>query len=470
MAADEPVDSLPLVPRNPLSLAQRLKAVRDTHTGQATLRDSGGPVTRVTLGPKWLSPPIVWVMSPKGARDVLAEQNKSCERTAVHRELRHLMGDNLADLPNEPWLSRKRTLQPLFTPQYVRGFADHMSQAAAMVADGWGAGADVDLDAACRRLTMRALGRSVLGLDLDERADEVAEPLRIALSYVADRGVRPVRAPRWLPTPARRRARAAHATMYRLASDVLQACHDDPTREAPLVRALISATDPDTGLRLSDRDICNDLIAFIIAGHDTTATTLAYALWALGRNLDLQDEVAKEAAALGARELTADDVPRLECTVRVVHEAMRLCPPVPVAGRTAVRDIEADGYRIEAGSMVLVGIYGLQSDPALWPHPLVFDPGRFTKESVAERDRWAFIPFGGGPRSCIGDHFAMLEATLAIATIVRTAQIHSLTADFPLAAPFTTVAAGPIPARVYARDREGPSHLARIAPTGHVEP
>ncbi len=361
------------------------------------------------------------------------------------------MGDNLADLPNGPWLSRKRTLQPLFTKQYVRTFGDHMSQAAAMVADGWRGSANVDLDAACRRLTMRALGRSVLGMDLDEHAQAIAEPLRIALSYVADRGVRPVRAPRWLPTPARRRAVAANATMHTLANDVLQACRSDPTRDAPLVQALIAATDPATGLGLSDRDICNDLIAFIVAGHDTTATTLAYALWALGRNPDLQDRVAEEAAAVGTRELTPDDVPRLGYTVQVLHEALRLCPPVPVAGRTAMQDIEVDGYRIEAGSMVLVGIYGMQSDPALWAHPLVFDPDRFSREGAQGRDRWAFIPFGGGPRSCIGDHFATLEATLAIATVIRRIEIRSLRDDFPLAAPFTTVAAGPVPARVCAR-------------------
>lgn len=361
------------------------------------------------------------------------------------------MGDSLASLPNQPWLPRKRTLQPLFTKQYVRGFGQHMSQAATMTADGWLHGDDVDLDAGCRRLTMRALGRSVLGVDLDERANAIAEPLKVALSYVNDRGVRPVRAPRWLPTPARRRAVAASTTMDRLANDVLRACRSDPSRSAPLVRALIDATDPATGRGLSDRDICSDLIAFIVAGHDTTATTLAYALWALGRNADLQDRVAEEAAAIGTRELTPEDVPRLGYTVQVLHEALRLCPPVPVAGRTAVRDIEVDGYRIEAGSMVLVGIYGMQSDPALWENPLVFDPDRFSRERAKGRDRWAFIPFGGGPRSCIGDHFATLEATLAIATIVRAIDIRSQRDDFPLAAPFTTVAAAPVPARVRAR-------------------
>src|SRR4029079_8898769 len=130
---------------------------------------------------------------------------------------------------------------------------------------------------------MRALGRSVLGMDLDERAEAIAEPLSTALSYAADRGVRPLRAPRWLPTPARHRARTAYGSMHALANDILQGCRADPTRDAPLVHALIGATDPATGQSLSDRDICNDLIAFIVSGHDTTATTLAFALWALGR-------------------------------------------------------------------------------------------------------------------------------------------------------------------------------------------
>ncbi|RZL74445.1 MAG: cytochrome P450 [Rhodococcus sp. (in: high G+C Gram-positive bacteria)] len=446
------VGSLPLAPRNPLPFRQRMNAIREYHTGQELLRETGGPVTRVTLGPKWLSAPIVWVTSPRGAHDVLGRKDTSCDRTLVHREMRHLMGDNLADLPNEPWLPRKRTLQPLFTKQRVRTFGGHMSQAAAMVADGWGDSTEVDLDAECRRLTMRALGRSVLGTDLDERADALAEPLRIALAHIADRGMRPVRAPRWLPTPARRRACAADATMHRLANDILQACRADPTRDAPLVHALIGATDPATGRALSDQDIGNDLIAFAAAGYDTTATTLAFALWALGHHRDLQDKIAEEAAGIGDRELTHADVPRLEYTVQVLHEALRLCPPVSVAGRTAMRDIEVDGYRVEAGSMVLIGIYAMHRDPALWENPLDFDPGRFTTENSNGRNRWQYLPFGGGPRSCIGDHFAMLEATLALGTIIRTTEIRSLDDDFPLAVPFTTVAAAPIPAHVCARN------------------
>lgn len=444
--------SLPLVPANPLPFATRMAEIRKTHSCQVTFRDAGGQVTRVTLGPRRLLPPIVWVMSPAGARDVLSRKDDACDRTAVHREMRFLMGDNLADLPNAPWLSRKRTLQPLFTKQYVRRFGEHMVEAAATVADGWREAGEVDLDADSRRLTIRALGRSVLGIDdLDQRSDEFAEPLKVALSHVADRGTRPVNPPRWLPLPSRRRAVAAYSTMHRLAEDILAACRADPDRDAPLVHALIGASDPETGRQLSDDDICNDMIAFIVAGHDTTATTIAYALWALGRHPEVQDRVAAEAGALGDRPLIPDDVTALPYTTQVVHEALRLCPPVPVAGRTAMRDIAVDGCRVEAKSMVLVGIFGMHRDPALWDNPLAFDPDRFSAANVATLDRWQFIPFGAGTRSCIGDHFAMLELVLALATIIRDVEIRATGDDFPLAVPFTTIAAEPIPARVRAR-------------------
>jgi cytochrome P450 len=130
---------------------------------------------------------------------------------------------------------------------------------------------------------------------------------------------------------------------------------------------------------------------------------------------------------------------------------MRLCPPAPAIGRLAMQDIVVDGYRVEAGTMVVVGTYAIHRDPALWDDPLVFDPDRFSPQNSKGRDRWQFIPFGAGPRSCIGDHFAMLEATLALATIVRRTEILSMDRDFPLAVPFTMVAGGPIRAQIRAR-------------------
>jgi cytochrome P450 len=308
-------------------------------------------------------------------------------------------------------------------------------------------GTVVDLDTECRRLTLRALGRSVLGLDLDQRSDAIAQPLRVSLEYIADRALRPINAPRWLPTRARRRARTASEALHRLADEILQACRADPTRDAPLVQSLIAASDPATGRALSDDEIRDELIVFMLAGHDTTATTLTYAMWALGHHPDMPDKVRAEVIGIGDRELTPEDVPALGYTVQVLHEALRLCPPGAATARMAMRD-EVDGYRVEAGTMLVVGIYALHRDPALWDRPLVFGPQRFSPQDSERRDRWQYLPFGAGPRSCIGDQFAMLEATLALATIIRRTEIQSIDADFPMIVPFTTVAAEPIRAKV----------------------
>lgn len=445
------IADLPMAPTNPLPRLRQIRAVRTFHTGCEELRDAGGPVTR--LAPMWMLPPLVIITSPAGARDVLSLSYPFVERSQpIFAEHRRLLGDSLLNFEHDAWLPRRRALQPLFTKHHVTEFAGHMAQCAGELSGAWGDGAEVDLDSECRRLTLKVLAQSMLGLDIDARTDvSLAEPLHTAANYVTGRAIRPVRAPWWLPTTARHRARAAVATFHRLADGILQACRADPDRDAPLVRALIDAADPDTGLALSDDDIRRELVVFLSAGYDTTATTITYALWALGRDPQMQDTVAAEIASVGDRPLTAADVQRLDYTVAVLNEALRLCPPAPVASRLLAKDLAVDGYRVEAGTWAVVATYAMHRDPALWDSPLVFDPDRFSRSNSKGRDRWQYLPFGGGPRSCIGDHFAMLEATLGLATIIQHNEIQSLDDDFPLDVPFTMVAGAPIRARVRTR-------------------
>lgn len=139
----------------------------------------------------------------------------------------------------------------------------------------------------------------------------------------------------------------------------------DPDRDAPLVRVLIEAIDPETGLPLTDDEICAELVLFMLAGHDTTSTTLTYALWSLGHHPGIQDRVRAEVATLGDRPLTPDDVIQLGLTVRVLHEALRLCPPASGTARTPTRDIVVDGYRVPAKTIALVSFYTLHRDPDL---------------------------------------------------------------------------------------------------------
>mgnify|MGYP006265531535 CR=1 FL=1 len=439
------------VPDNPLPRRVQATAIRNFHIGFEMLRDAGGPVTRLTLAPAWLAAPIVLTTSPQGAHDVLGNVDNGIDKAMLHEELLQLIGPNLFNVKHQPWLPRRRSLQPIFTEQNVRAFAGDMARAAQRIADAWQDDDLIDLDTECRRLTLFAWGRSMLGLDLDEHAGVIAESLETALGYASDRVAAPVRLPSWLPLPARRRARSAAGVLDRLADGILTDCRTDPGRDAPLVRALIDAVDPVTGRGLADEEIRSELIAFIAAGHDTTATLLAYSLWALGRYSHVQQMVSAEVDALGHRQLTLEDVPRLHYTVQVLHEALRLCPPAAGVIREATRDVEIDGYRVESGSILIVGISAIHRDPGLWDRPLLFDPDRFAPVVRKGIDRWQYLPFGAGPRACIGDHFAMLEAALALATVIGRCEIHSCSDVFPLRSPFTTVADGPIRVRVAPR-------------------
>lgn len=144
-----------------------------------------------------------------------------------------------------------------------------------------------------------------------------------------------------------------------------------------MIKLFFELTDPVTGRTFSDEKIRGDLLALLFAGHDTTATTLAYSLWQLGRNREMQERVTREAAAIGDRLLRASDIGDLPYTVQIVHESLRICPPAATAARMAMRDVEVDGYRIPAGTNTIVGIYALHHDPSLWDEPEKFDPDRF---------------------------------------------------------------------------------------------
>ena len=377
-------DSPGLPPVAPMSLPARLRAVREFHTGPAVVRDVAGPVVRVPLGPRLVVPPFVVVTSPQGAHDVLAGSNNDTmdKLTPIHLETR-LIGDNVFNLPYEAWKPQRRTLQPLFTKRHVANFAGHMATAADERASGWVEGALLDLDRDMRGLTLRVLGRSLFGVDLDQHASDLGPSIQRVLNYITSRGLRPVRAPKSLPTPARRRFRAALADIHALIDEAIAGCEGDPDRDCELVRLLLAARDPDTGRPLTRDEVVSDLAVFLIAGHDTTSTTLTYALWALGHHPELQDRVANEVGQLGDRSLTVDDIPAAP-----VHRAghPRGASVVPTSGRARpARDPRHGGGRVP-------GRTGYQSDrrdlrapprPSAVGRPGDLRPGPIQRRAVA---------------------------------------------------------------------------------------
>ena len=439
-------------PKSPLSYRERIAAIQEIHTGCETFRDAGGPVTEVEIAPRWMLPPFVVVTSPRGARDVLTATYPTVDRDfPFMTEQQQLNGGSLLNFAHAEWVGRRRMLQPVFTKQKISRLSETMFAIAEDCVARWGTDAAIDLDRDSRRITMRVLGRSIMAFEPDQDTDALVEPMRRISAYIAARGRAPVKLPRWVPTPARRHAVAFNKLAHDLAADILHSCRTDPDRDAPLVRAMLAAVDPDTGKPLNDTDICHELVIFLASGLETTATTLAYALWALGRNQEIQERVASEVRAADAEALTADPRGCLPYTMCVLQEALRLGGPTPAIMRVARTDMEVDGHLVTSGSQLVVGVYALHRDPALWTDPLTFDPDRFAPD--VNRDRWQFLPFGGGPRSCIGEHFALTAALLELAAVLRTVDIVAETSTFPITAPLTIVPDGPIPAKI--RQRAG---------------
>jgi cytochrome P450 len=444
--------ALPPVPAVPLTYRQRIAALQQPHTGCETFRDTGGPVTEVRIAPRRIAPPFIIVTSPRGARDVLTATYPLVDRDfPFMTEQRQINGGSLLNFSHAEWVSRRRLLQPVFTKQRIADLTTQMYEIASESARSWEDGTVIDLDRDSRWITMRVLGRSIMGFEPGHDTDDLVDPMRRVSRYIADRQRAPVRLPRWFPTPARRQALALNRHAHQLAANILHDCRTDPSVQAPLVRAMIEATDPETGRPLSDEDICHELVIFLASGLETTATTLAYALWALGRHREIQHRVAAEVLALDEDQLRSDPRRQLPYSVGVLQEALRLGGPTPAIMRIAREDMEIDGHRVHRGALLMVGVYALHRDPSLWDDPLEFNPDRFSAERSRGRDRWQFLPFGAGPRSCIGEQFALTAATLELASVVRHWELTSTEPMFPMSAPLTIVPDGPIPAMVRAR-------------------
>jgi cytochrome P450 len=444
---------LPLPPKLPGGYRQTVRNLeRYPWLGVEKLK-AGAPIYHVGVGPTRLHPVIprvVFASSAQAAHDVLAGSDGTLDKQApIYVEFRRL-SPNVFNLAHDAWLPRKRALQPVFTKPRMSEYATAMSDVTVQVAEQWREAGRIDVQARSRALTSEVLGRSLFGRSLAHHADDLTEAFEAITGHVEYRGFNPIKPPSWLPTPGLRRYRAAESMMAALCEETLASVRDDPAFEAPLARRMLEARDPETGEPLTHEAIVNDLITFLLAGHDTTATTIAYALWQLGRHPGWQDAVAAEAGRIGRRTLTPADVHDLPLTVRVVHEALRMCPPALGISRLAMRDVAVDGHRVPQGWIVAVNVFALHHDPAAWEDPDVFDPDRFLPERSVGRSRHQFIPFAAGQRKCIGDHFAMLEATVAIATLARDLRFTS-ESDYLMEMAFTTRSSVPVEVRVEAR-------------------
>jgi cytochrome P450 len=281
-------------------------------------------------------------------------------------------------------------------------------------------GATLDLMTEMSRVTLRVVGKTLFSLDLSGDAKAVGDALQAAMDHVVHRTFNLFVPPIWFPTPANRRF---HRALGVLDSVVLRIIGERRSRPDPgedLLGLMLEARDEETGDGMSDSQLRDEVMTFVLAGHETTAVTLAWTWYLLCRHPEIEERLRDEVrTAIGARVPTVGDLPALRYVRMAIEEAMRLYPPLWAFGRQAVREDRIDGYRIAAGAPVNLSPWITHRHPDFWDDPERFDPERFAPERVTTRHRYAYFPFSSGPRLCIGNEFALMEATLVAAMMAQ---------------------------------------------------
>ncbi|MFF4325524.1 cytochrome P450 [Streptomyces sp. NPDC001591] len=413
-----------------------------------------GDVVRIHVGPPGLRMEMYCVFSAEGAQQVLASESANYRKdNPFYEEIRESFGNGLLTAQDADYLRQRRLVQPLFTRRRVDGYAGAVAEETAGTLASWARARDavVDVSDEMTHLALRAVSRILFGADADATADVVHRCFPVITEYVLCRGYSPLNVPRTWPTPGNRRAAAAAEELYGVCDRIIAerragGAGGDPAED--LLTLLAGAQSPD-GEGFDTAELRDQVLIFLLAGHETTATSLAFALHLLGRHPEEQARAREEVVrVLGDRTPEAVDLDRLPYLTRVLKEAMRLYPAAPVFGRNAVAAGEIDGYAVPAGATVVLAPWVTHRHPRYWSDPDRFDPGRFTPEAEAARPRYAWFPFGGGPRACIGQHFSMLESVIALAMLLRAYEIETVDTRVPLSAGMTLRAVGPMRCRI----------------------
>ncbi|MEU8530261.1 cytochrome P450 [Streptomyces sp. NPDC048629] len=414
-----------------------------------------GDVVRITAGPPGIRATVYCVFSAEGAQQVLAGEAANFRKeNNFYEEIRESFGNGLLTAQDEDYLRQRRLVQPLFTRKRVDGYAEAVAAEVARVLTGWQDADDATVDVLdeMTELALRAVARILFGTDVDAAVEIVERCFPVINDYVQRRGYSPLNTPREWPTPGNRKAAAAHRELYAVCDRIIAERRASGRTGAQDLLSLLAEAESAEDRSFDADELREQVLIFLLAGHETTATSLGFALHLLALHPEQRKRAHEEVdRVLAGRTPTAADLDALPYLTQVLKEAMRLFPAAPAIGRRAVAATEIGGHTIPAGADVIVAPWVTHRHPDYWPDADRFDPDRFTPEAEAERPRYAWFPFGGGPRACIGQHFSMLESVIALAMVLQAYDFEAIDTEVPLSTGITLQALGTARVRLHAR-------------------
>lgn len=379
-----------------------------------------GDIARLRL----LSLPAFVIAHPDYARHILVDNHQNYGRNSVtHKTIRSVVGNGLVTNDGESWRHQRRLMQPTFHHKRILAFGTQMTEAALAMLERWqcvaGQGQPLDILEQMHRLTLQIVGQTLFNIDLSDEANPIGQTFKTVFRLIMDYFYLPF-PPLSVPTPRNLRLKVALRTLDDAVYGIIYARREQQSGPVDLLSMLLEAQDEETGERMNDRQVRDEIMTVLLAGQETSATTLTWTCYLLSQHPDVEQRLSIELeSALGGRPPTVEDLNKLPYTQMLIKEAMRLYPAAWSIPRHAIHEDEIGGYYIPANSLMWISLYAIHRHPGFWEDPEVFDPERFTSQREASRPRFAYFPFGGGPHLCIGNSFAMMETQLLIATIAQ---------------------------------------------------
>ncbi|MEU4448018.1 cytochrome P450 [Actinosynnema sp. NPDC050801] len=433
-----PRRAVPGPPRSEtMSLLARM--VRDRLAVMTSVSQQYGDAVRLRLGPK----SMYFFNNPDHAKYVLADNPGNFLKGIGLVHARRALGDGLLTSEGELWKAQRKTIQPAFQAKRIASKADVIAQEAAGLVDklrGHRGGDPIDISEEMTGLTLGVLGRALLDADLNA-FESIGHSFEAVQNQAMFEMMSLSTVPHWVPLPIQRKFHRARADLDRIVAQLADERRANPTGAGDdVLSRLVEATRLEPDQAAGHQRMRDEMVTLLLAGHETTASTLSWTFYLADKHPEVWERLHAEAVeVLGDRQPTFQDIPRLRYTTMVIQEVMRLYPPVWILPRMTREEDEIGGYHVPAGADVLICPYTLHRHPGFWEDPDRFDPDRFSPGRSSGRSRYAYIPFGAGPRVCVGSGLGMMEATIVTASVVRELRLSTVPGYQARAEPMLTL-------------------------------